>query len=562
MRRILPVLPRLGPVPRGWWPLGLVLFSLLPPGTLWFRPDLMPGRGDFMDGEGSYNIQWEFFVHGLAHYTDDRHLMYPIGTDRVLQSGLPLDGLLMWPWVELLGPGLGWTAAHAFLLAAAGLANGWLCGRWWRSGSAALIGGLAVQLAGMTLREVAYGRPTQVYFLVVLPLMVGLLLDAVVGGRPLRAVLAGVLAATSVVSWWYAAVLVFAVGLAILALAIAERLPVLASVVLFGGGLGALSGPVFLFVYPYLGDVGGLEVAADGTVVHGMLRMRIVDLLAERSALQGSVTEGAITVRPLFTALLLVGILAPDRLRRRLLPALLVVGAAVLGLGPFLTWGNREIVLPFAAFLDIPLLRRFWWPDRMLLLIAPAVALLAARGVLGRHPAVVWGVAGGLLVETWIQNPWMPLPQADAGPSEASLHLAEGQGPALLLPFRGSVIAQSAGVLRDVEVHGRPLFNGYVPADASAAPPTWAAFADTGILRELYLCEITAGDLRAQSPLSNLERLGELGVTEVVMDEERFAAESEMGRRYLSCVSRMLGVGTRFEGGMAWTPPAPVSAGP
>lgn len=561
MRRLLPVVPRLGPVPGGWWPLWLVLFALLPLGTLWFHPGAMPGRGDFMDGEGSYDIQWDFWTHGLAHYSDDRHLMYPIGTDRVLQSGVPLEGLLMWPWVALFGRGLGWTAGHACLLAAAGLANGWLCGRWWRSGAAALIGGLGVQVAGMTLRELAYGRPTQVLFLVLFPLMVGLLIDSVAGSRPFRAVLAGLVAAVAIVSWWYAAVLIVGAGLLLLVLAMAERLPVLAPVVLFVAGMGAVSAPVFLFVLPNLGEVGGLDVAADGSVVHGMLRMRIVDLLAERAVLQGSVAEGAITVRPLFTLLIVIGLLAPDRLRRRLWPSLLVVGAAVLGLGPFVTWGSHEIALPFAAFLDVPLLRRFWWPDRMLLLIAPAVSLLAARAVVRRGPLVVGGVAVGLLLEAWLQNPWMPLPQADAGPSGAALHLAEGEGPALVLPHRGSVIAQSAGVLRDLEEHGRPLVNGYAPPDASAAPPTWAAFANTGVLRDLYQCEISIGDPLPKSPLSNLERLAELGVVEVVIDQERFAADSEVGRHYVDCVTRVLGAGTPFEGGVAWATPAR-TAGP
>lgn len=548
--RSVPLLPRLGSVPRGPWPLAPLLVAVIALGGLWSHPEAMPGRGDFMDGEGTFHIYWSLWSRGLSAFADDRWLMYPVGSDRLVQHGLPLDGALMWPFVALFGAGRGWTVAHAVLLAQVGLSTGWLTGRWWRSGAAAAVGGVVAQLAGITLRELAYGRPTQVWFLALLPLALGVLLDALSEGRPRLALVAGLLLGATIVSWWYAAILLAPVLAIVLGLAVAERTRVAAVLLHLVAGIGVVTTPVFLFVLPHLDQLGGIDVGGDGLVEHGTMRMRLVDLLAERSALISSVFEGAITPRPVLVALVIAGTLATDRVRRRLLPWLLFAVATVFALGPGVGLGPLDLPLPFGVFPDLPLLRRFWWPDRFLLVTALAVAVVAARAVARWRPALVVGVLVALVVEAWELNPWMPLPASFAGPSPASRWLAQGSGPALVVPGRAGALSLGAGVLRDQPFHQRPLLNGFVPADATVAPPSWQAYGQTEILAQLAGCE--QGQAATGDADAHRLALRSLGATAVVVDEERFDPASPSGRAFLACVAALLGTGESFDGGVGY----------
>lgn len=556
--RLVPLLPRLGATPRSPWPLAPLLVAVAALGSLWWRPDRMPGLDDFPDGEGTAQLYWSLFETGLSGYLDDRRMMYPVGADRLLQNGLAVDGLVLWPWVALFGLGLGWTVAHAFLLAVVGLGWGWLAGRWWRSGAAAAVAGVVVQLAGITLRELAYGRPTQVFLLALLPFSLAPLLDAVYDRAPRRALVGGALLGLAVLPWWYAAVVALPLLGLVALFAVAERQPATAALLHYAAGLGAVVAPFLLLVLPHLGDLGGMETGADGAVQHGAGLVRLSDLLTLRGSLFSTVEERGMTLRPLTAALTAIGVLAPDRVRRRLLPALVLLVVSLLALGPAVAVGPVRFVLPFRALLDLPLVRRFWWPDRFLLLAAPAVALLVAGAVQRWRPGAVVAVLVALVAEATLSSPWMPLPAASASPSGAARWLAQGQGPALVLPSRAGALSIGAGILRDHPFHGRPLLNGMVAADNTVAPPGWQAIATTGVLGDLLACEHGTPPAEGTSPAANLAALRRLGATDVVLDTERFDPTAAEGAAYVTCIATLLGPGIAIDGGWAWPVPATI----
>ncbi|MEY3211920.1 MAG: hypothetical protein RIT28_2401, partial [Pseudomonadota bacterium] len=151
----------------------------------------------------------------------------------------------------------------------------------------------------------------------------------------------------------------------------------------------------------------------------------------------------------------------------------LAVPSLILSVGPVLLIGDRGLPNPLynALVIAVPPLRRLWFPERALFLVALAQALAVGalwarleapkvRAGVALAVALVWGLelrAGG----------FAPLPSWDARPPAAYQCLAEGPPGAVIdLPERWS-----AAHLYYQTVHGRPIFGGMLEGNAQFSPP-------------------------------------------------------------------------------------------
>jgi hypothetical protein len=271
---------------------------------------------------------------------------------------------------------------------------------------------------------------------------------------------------------------------------------------------------------------------------------------------------GPLSLRPLVPALAALALVGA-RPRQWLAPAAwIALGAAFAGGVVLLHLGPLVVPGPFAWILQIPLLGRLWWPERGLVLVAPALALLAGGGAhrLGRvlGPFAPWIAACLLVIEAQLVLPQLPL-HPTGMPRPQALALAQGQGPLLVLPLPGGPLGLlgagsargASGALVDQVVHGRPLVDWTVTPGIAPLHPTVSQLWDrSALLRQLWACE-TLGALslpeHGTRPGAELD-LTRYGVREVVVDMS--AVPTADAAAYLACVEEVLGPPEREEEGL------------
>jgi hypothetical protein len=148
-----------------------------------------------------------------------------------------------------------------------------------------------------------------------------------------------------------------------------------------------------------------------------------------------------------------------------------------VSVGPLLLIGDRGLPNPLynALVMALPPLRRLWFPERALFLLALAQALAVGalwarieapkvRAAVALAVVSLWGLElrlGGLA----------PLPSWDARPPAAYQCLAEGPPGAVIdLPERWS-----AGHVYYQTLHGRPIFGGMLEGNERFTPPEISA---------------------------------------------------------------------------------------
>jgi hypothetical protein len=541
------LLPRLGPLPVGMAKIAAALLVsaiiLLLPASL--PPfEHYPGYDDFPDLPGTVQNHWLLHTLGLVGMTHCRMQMYPATIDMVVLNGFPLDALASWPLAALLGWPAGFVVFNVLTLWAVGLSSAWLAGRWWGSAQAALVAGIAHQFAAPLLRELAYGRTTQVFGAIFAPLALGMLILAVTTTSRRRAAAAGVLLALSALTWWFSGFFYGLGLLCVLALAAAERaerLPML-TITFAAACLAVVALPV-AYTAGGLSNQGGLDASLWSLVEHGSEELPLARLL-ERRDITSNLHQGIVGLTPLWWILPLLAL--SGRPRRWLILALWSVLGLLLAAGPWLALpGNVLLPGPFALVPDVPLLRRLWWPDRALLLLMPAAAVLAGGGAVALSRRWRWAgmVAGPLLiVEAFIALPNLPMPTTEGTPSARAVALAEGSGPVLVLPQGSTRYKRAHRSLLDQLHHGRPLVNGSMPPDSETAPPVFRRLSDLPVLQQLYDCAEEGEPFRfpgsRQAALAVLVRFG---VSEVVVDMDALERSGEDPVIYLRCVESMLG---------------------
>lgn len=556
-------MPRLDALPRGfrWTAAVLVLNAwllLLPASAMPWT--MLPGRSA-PDLPGAFAMWWMLFEHGFAHTTHARDNMYPAIHDQFTAHGFPLDAVLGWPLRWLFGYTAAFTLSVWAYLSAGGLSMAWLCARWWKSGAAGLAGGIAYQTASIFLREVCDGRPTHILGAAFVPVIIGLALDATDRGigqgrhrTELAALGCGAAAACCALAYWYYGAFVLGILVSIAAGAAMERRPVLRpGIGIVLGGLALAGLPTAYTVLAADGHIGADIGLMDTFNLDGdnpnVLPLRLLDMIEGHDL---SSTEGAL--RPALVLLALWGLRAP---RRRLaLPLVWTLAAALFAMGPVIQFPEGvgpsfALPGPFAAFSSLPLLRRFWWPDRVLFVAAAGTSLLVAGGMAALAARsrrwARWAVVG-LLTEMWLASEYLPIETTDLRSADLPGQLAafrSGEGPLLVLPLSGADGHPALDFFLLQPLYGRPTVNGNMPPRTAVTPAAYdSLFAPTpkrGPLAGLYICE-TRDEPSPDPEGSAATWLRSIGVRNVYL---HLANGYALRPGYVACAERLLGTGVR-----------------
>ncbi len=525
---------------------------LLLPATA--HPDTtLPGQ-ELPDLPGMFNIWWLAYTQGIQGGMHSRMIMYPAVTDRFTIQGFPLDALFGAPWVAAFGLTAGFTLGVWSFLSGAGISMAWLAGRWWKSPIAALAGGIAFQTAGIYLREINQGRSVHVLGAAFVPVGIALALDATDGvsqrRRDVSAALSGLCAALSALAYWYWGVFVAGMLVATAIACFPERRALVRPIaVIFVSGLVFTSGPL-LYTIGQAGSHAGVNATLfDEVQDHAML----LNLLESRDLGSVFVVDGAAMIRPLSAILCILASLTA--LKRVGLPWVWLAGGAVLAMGPMIQlppigddWiEGIPLPGPFASFSLVPLLRRLWWPDRMLFVGSVGFALLVAGGVariVGKHRMAAVPLLLALLAEPWLVSRNLPLdstPLDDPRMQAIVTTLASGTGPLMLLPLTHPDGFADLDFYLLQPLYGRPTVNGNIEPDATIAPLPFQLLFASGPPAELYACEGgNAPGRKSSLPGAVATWFRDAGVHDIYIDMDR---ASVFGPSYLDCVTGILGAG-------------------
>jgi len=535
--------------------------------------------GDVQSPDAAYALNNHWFVrsHGLLASSNSRMLAFPVGQDRFVTSGFPLDAVAAWPLVSVLGWPAGLTVFLVLAFWAAGAAMAWLAGRWWRSAWAAVVAGVAYQTSGVLLLETSHGRFHNVLGAVFVPLALGLLARALVRRSQRDALLAGLAAGMATLAYWFLGLYV-ALGLLVLVLlALYERSFPWRVYLAAAMGLLLVVGIPVLYAAYTTAEAPGFDIEKWDLILVGQAEQALVRWVANANGLfSSSAPAGLLVLRPLLALLVVLG-LWRSRLRRWMAPAAWAVLGLALAMGPWVALpGGLLLPGPLLGLMDSPALSRMWWPYRALLLAAPAVALLAGGGAARLHcllpgmhglaealfarlrqmevkhsihrrwipralPHLGYLLAALLLLEAFVAQPLLPMVFTPARPSRAAKALAKGTGPALVAPFGNTPMRTDTTMYSDQLFHRRPLINSPTFPHVSLVTtrmrrsPTWPA------LDFLGLCEVNP---RAKGHRKNL-RLAMAGLHQVglkaVHVEMPVVSAWAKKEQYLRCIERLLG---------------------
>jgi hypothetical protein len=550
-RRKPALLPTLGPFPGRLLPLAVVLlltaWLLLLPASLepW---SLIPGDPEHTDVGATISYHWLVDTAGLAGSTHSRLLGFPLGIDRTIMNGFPLDVLLSSSLASVLGWPAGYTVFYVLELWLFGVSMAWLAGRWWRSPLAALVAGVVVQSGGVITLELQQGRTAQIFGAIFLPPALAYFSTALSHNSRRAAAWAGIAVGMAMLTYWYYA---WFFGLALgvlLALALLERRPLLRPTLIAGACTLAVIALPLAYTLGGLDEQTGMAVSLDTKVTRGSTELTVYELVQGLSVDWGDVLLGELTLGPMLLVLAALGTFRSP-IRRTAAPLLWVAVGWLCSQGVHaeLPLGNGELLAPFAISLRLPLLRRLWWPHRAFLILLPAVALLAAGGAVWLRRRVqpgsrwLWLLPALLLGEAYLVLPQLPLDATVGGANDHTRALAQRDGPLLVLPSSGGYLRESADPLVHQTQHGRPLVNWTMHPHQTNVPEAYRALAERGQLGFLYQCEAAPDTDPSEARWNRPPTLSELGVTDVYLDLEAMADAGKPGEQFQACIEQSLG---------------------
>jgi hypothetical protein len=254
--------------------------------------------------------------------------------------------------------------------------------------------------------------------------------------------------------------------------------------------------------------------------------------------------------RPVLIAAALFALRAQRR--RTLLPWVGVVVASVCAMGPVIQAWHLfappfAVPGPFATLGMFPLLRRFWWPDRMLFIAAVGTSILAAGGIArfaANNPRGARWATAGLVVEMWLNSTYLPINTTNlrAGdlPSQVEA-LKSGTGPLLMLPFTTVDGFTDLDFFILQPLYGRPTVNGNMRPGTGVAPEAYTSLFQVepkkGPLAALFACEVTDEPFPDED-WSTAAWLKSAGVRDVYLHVER---GQKIRPNYIYCADRLLG---------------------
>ena len=552
-----PLLPRLDALPTGfrWVALFLMLHAavlLLP--AIAHPSTQLPGH-ELPDLPGMYNIWWLVYEQGMSGAMHSKMIMYPAVTDRFTIQGFPLDALFGWPFCAAFGLTAGFTLGVWSFLGAAGISMAWLCARWWKSAIGGLAGGIAFQTAGIYLREINQGRAVHVLGAAFVPVAIALAMDATDRGgagsrasRATAAILCGLCAAGCALAYWYWGVFLVVMLLMTAIACFPERRPLVGAIgLIIASGMVGAGGPL-LYTLAQAGSHGGVNAQIFDVVAH---TSRLIDLLEFRDLGSATESDGATMIRPVSGLLCLLACFAQRR--RTLLPFLWLIVGFLLALGPVIQlprlFGVDGVSLPgpFITVSMLPLLRRLWWPDRMLFVGAVGFALMVAGGASRLVARWRWTAAPVvilLLIEPWVMSTNLPMEVTDltsARLAGVATVLGSGEGPFLELPLTNPNGFADLDFFLLQPLYQRATVNGSIEPDGEIAPAAYKVLYSSGPTADIYACEGGPAQPSTSDSAEVLSWLKTAGVNDVYIDMER---ANKFCAKYLDCITHLLGPGT------------------
>jgi len=532
----------------------ILLATLLCAPALFNLGVAIPGRPGFADLPGTVNYHWLVQTVGLGGASGSNMIMYPTTVDRIVIDGFPLDALISTPLTTVFGWPAGFSLFVWLSFCALGLAHAWMAKAWWKSDHAALISGVVAQCSPFLIREVVDGRPTQLFGAIFLPLMVTYLLRGLMLNRLRSSAMAGAMLGLGALSYWYYGVF-FAIGAGvIIALASLSRRPVGRPVLALILGTAVVASIPAAYTLQAVSVMPGITTSWSDQVLHGSEWISLLQILEFRDLGTAVTVERVIALQ----ILVALGVLAAWWRAPRtgwVAPTALGVTALLFAAGPSINVpGLPAIPGPFHLFRVSDVMARLWWPDRALVILVPAVCLLAAGGMVAvlrvvslgsRETLAVLAVAGAITVEAFLAVPGLPMPTSWGAETEASTALSQGQGPVLIVPMGHGESEPDMRMLIDQVHHGRPLVNGPMVPGSSAAPQAFRDFASAPAIQALLACENDA----AQGVTSEAwDQLIEHGIVTIVLDPRRAAGLRSGADRFENCIRRIMGPPMGAEG--------------
>ncbi len=514
----------------------------------------IPGRPGLADLPGTVNYHWLVQTMGLAGAADSSMLMYPTVVDRIVIDGFPLDALVSTPLTTVFGWPAGFTLFIWFSFLALGLAHAWMAKTWWGSEAAAVIGGVVAQCSPFLIREVMDGRPTQLFGAIFLPLALALLLRALALNRPRSGFLAGVMVGLGALSYWYYGVFFVVCAAVLMVLAVLSNWAVVRTTAALVMGACLVTIWPIVYTLQSVAVMPGITTAWSDQVLHGSEWITLLQILEFRDLGTAIMLERVIALQLLVGLCVLV---AWRRVPRKawLAPSVIGLLALLFAAGPSISLpGLPPIPGPFHLFRISDVFSRLWWPDRALVMLVPAVCLLAAGGAgalvqlvrpSSRQRLAVLGIAAGIVLEAFLAIPGLPMPTSWGAETEASKALSEGEGPVLIVPMGHGESEPDTRMLIDQVHHGRPLVNGPMVPGSSAAPQAFRDFAASPAIQSLLGCE---NDTTLGVTSEAWGQLMAHGIVSVVLDVQRAAALPSGAKRFESCIRRIMGEPTGSAG--------------
>ena len=532
----------------------IVLATLLCAPALFNLGVAIPGRPGLADLPGTVNYHWLVQTMGLSGASGSSMLMYPTTVDRIVIDGFPLDALVSSPFTAVLGWPAGFSIFVWLSFCALGLAHAWMAKTWWKSEYAALIGGVVAQCSPFLIREVVDGRPTQLFGAIFLPLALTFLLRGVMLDRHRSSAIAGVMIGLGALSYWYYGVFFALAAAAVLVLAGLSGRSIARSLGALVVGAVAVTAVPAVYTLQAVSVMPGIETRWSDQVLHGSEWISLLQILEFRDLGTAVSLERVIALQVVVAACVLMSWWRAPR-TTWLAPSVLGVMALLFAAGPSISLpGLPPIPGPFHLFRVSDVMSRLWWPDRALVVLVPAVSLLAAGGVLqfvravslgSRERLAVLAIAGGIAAEAFVVIPGLPMPTSWGAETEASAALSRGEGPVLIVPMGHGESEPDMRMLIDQVHHGRPLVNGPMVPGSSAAPQAFRDFAAAPAVQALLACENDA----AQGVTSEAwAQLIEYGIVTVVLDPGRAAGLRSGADRFENCIRRLMGPPTGSEG--------------
>lgn len=529
-----------------FWVNALVATIVVGP-ALMYASIALPGQPGMADLPGTVNYHWLIQSQGIASATESSLLMHPALLNRFVLDGAPLDALASWPFTALLGWPGGFTAFVWASLLALGMATAWLAHGWWGTPMAAAVAGVVAQTHPFLIRELSFGRPTQVFGALFLPLAMGFAFKSLNSGRRIDGYAAGIAWGLGTLSYWFYGVY-FGVGLAILLLAARPDLSALRTACgrMIAGLALVTAGPLYAALTSD-GSIPGQGLGLNDTVTHGDNELTLRALIEFRDLGESILSERVLAAQVLVVFLVVWAVRnAPRTLW--LTPLLWVASACWFAAGPAINLpGGIDLAGPFMVFDLSDLTRRNWWPDRALVLAVPATALLAAGGanaLISAHRPLRTRLAtllacGALVTEAFLVIPGLPMGTTWGAESPKTRQLAIESSPTLILPLSTEGGQPDARMMIDQIHHGRALVNGPMPYTSSTAPAAYREAIETVALAGLVACE--RGEQPAANPSLVWEGLAQWSVTTVYLDLDLAGKLAQGPERYRACVERVLG---------------------